>query len=59
MTINEVIEYIMNSPQNTNRAILIQMLRELIIDNDGNLDNSWGGTSTLGEGVLGETVLGG
>ena len=59
MTINEIIEYIMNSPQNTNRAILIQMLRELILDNNGNLDNLSGDVSTLGEGVLGEMVLGG
>lgn len=35
MTIERVIEYILTTPYNTNRAILHAMLEELISDNGG------------------------
>lgn len=35
MTIKEIIEYVLHTPHNTNRAILTEMLRRLIVDNGG------------------------
>lgn len=35
MTIEEIVEYVLHTPHNTNRAILTAMLKELIADNDG------------------------
>lgn len=59
MTVNEIINYIFTSPLNTNKAILIQMLQELVVDTDGDLSKFWGSVSTLGKGILGNMVLGG
>lgn len=36
MTIKKIVEYIQHTPHNTNRAILEEMLRQLIIDYGGN-----------------------
>ena len=36
MTIKKIVEYILHTPHNTNRAILEEMLRQLIIDYGGN-----------------------
>ena len=33
MTIDEVVEYILHTPYNTNKAILTEMLKQLIKDN--------------------------
>ena len=33
MTIKEVVDYVLRTPHNTNKVILIQMLQELIDDN--------------------------
>jgi hypothetical protein len=35
MTIKEIVEYVLRTPHNTNRAILTGMLKQLIIDNGG------------------------
>ena len=40
MTIEKIIEYVLRTPFNTNRAILTSRLRQVIIDNGGNLDDS-------------------
>lgn len=37
MTINRIVEYILHTPHNTNRAILIEMLKNLIISHGGTL----------------------
>ena len=38
MTIDKVIQYIFYTPENINRAILIQMMEQLIISHGGSLD---------------------
>ena len=38
MTIDKVIQYIFHTPENINKAILIQLLEQLIISYGGNLD---------------------
>ena len=38
MTIEQVIEYILHTPYNTNRAILKEMLEQLILTNGGVVD---------------------
>jgi hypothetical protein len=38
MTIEEIIEYVLHTPYNTNRAILTEMLKQLIISNGGTTD---------------------
>lgn len=38
MTIDEVVNYVLYTPHNTNRAILTSMLKQLILDNGGNPD---------------------
>lgn len=35
MTIKEIIEYVLHTPHNTNKVILTEMLRRLIVDNGG------------------------
>ena len=37
MTIKKIVEYILHTPHNTNRAILEQMLRQLIIEHGGSV----------------------
>ena len=37
MTINKIIEYILHTPLNTNRTILVEMLKELILTHGGSL----------------------
>lgn len=38
MTINKVLEYIFHTPFNTNRAVLIEMLKRLIVFYGGSID---------------------
>lgn len=38
MTIQQIIDYVFFTPFNTNKAILIEMLENLIIDHGGSLD---------------------
>lgn len=38
MTIDKVIQYIFHTPENINRAILIQLLEQLIVSHGGTLD---------------------
>ena len=38
MTIDKVIQYIFHTPENINKAILIQLLEQLIVSNGGNPD---------------------
>ena len=38
MTIDKVIEYIFHTPENINKAILIQMMKQLIVSHGGTLD---------------------
>lgn len=40
MTIEQVVQYVLHTPFNTNRAILTSMLEQLIIDHGGSLDGS-------------------
>ena len=42
MNIEKVVEYVLQTPHNTNRAILEEMLRQLIIDYGGNPDGPEG-----------------
>ena len=39
MTIKDIIEYVLHTPHNTNRAILTYMLRDMILYYGGNPDN--------------------
>ena len=39
MTIDKVIQYIFHTPENINKAILIQLLEQLIISHGGHLDD--------------------
>lgn len=43
MTIEKIIQYILHTPYNTNRAILTSMLRDLIINYGG--DPNFGGSN--------------
>lgn len=38
MTIDKIIDYIFHTPENTNKAILRAMLKQLIIEHGGNPD---------------------
>lgn len=38
MTIDKIIDYIFHTPENTNKAILRAMLKQLIVDHGGNPD---------------------
>lgn len=40
MTIEKILRYIFHTPLNTNRAILTEMLEDLIISHGGSLDGS-------------------
>lgn len=42
MTIEKIIEYVLYTPYNTNRAILASMLKQLIISHGGNPDGPIG-----------------
>ena len=35
MTIKKIVEYILHTPHNTNRAILEEMLKQLVLDHGG------------------------
>ena len=37
MTIEKIVEYVLHTPLNTNKAILIAMLEQLIVDHNGSL----------------------
>lgn len=43
MTIEKIIKYILHTPHNTNRAILEEMLKELIIEHGGTIPGEPGG----------------
>jgi spore coat protein CotH len=38
MTIEKIVNYVLHTPHNTNKAILIAMLKDLIISNGGNIE---------------------
>lgn len=38
MTIEQICKYIFHTPENTNKAILVEMLQQLIISHGGSLD---------------------
>ena len=38
MTIDKVVHYVLHTPHNTNKAILIAILKELIISYGGSID---------------------
>lgn len=46
MTIDQIVEYVLHTPYNTNKAILISMLEALIKDNGG------GGGGTLPDEII-------
>lgn len=43
MTIEKIIEYILHTPHNTNKAILREMLEQLILEYGGTLPDHPGG----------------
>lgn len=43
MTIEQIIEYVLHTPHNTNRAILTEMLEQLILSHGGTLPGGSGG----------------
>lgn len=47
MTIEQIVEYVLHTPHNTNKAILIGMLKQLIKDN-----SSSGGEGGSGSGDI-------
>ena len=49
MTIQRIVDYVMHTPYNTNKAILISMLKDLIIDHGGSLDGTGGGPDGSGD----------
>lgn len=46
MTIETIVHYVLHTPHNTNRAILVEMLEELLRENGGS--GSGGGPGTPG-----------
>lgn len=43
MTIEKIIKYILHTPHNTNKAILREMLEQLILEHGGSLPDHPGG----------------
>lgn len=50
MTIEDIVEYVLHTPFNTNRAILTSMLEQLILDHNGTLTP--GDPDTPGKDVI-------
>lgn len=56
MTINQVVNYVLYSPNNINTAILKQMLLELIESSKPSIQDE--NTSIMGYGVIGNIIFG-
>lgn len=54
MTIEKIVNYVLHTPHNTNKAILIAMLRDLIKSNGGNIDPGPGGDDFIYDGGIEE-----
>lgn len=53
MTIERVVEYVLHTPHNTNKMILIEMLKRLIADNGGSSDpDTPGGDDIIYDGGM-------
>lgn len=55
MTIEKIVEYVLHTPHNTNKAILIEMLKRLIIHYGGFIpggDGSEGGREIIYDGGM-------
>ena len=52
MTIDQIIEYVLHTPFNTNRAILAAMLEQLIVDHGGSVDGSDPNPDVPGKDVI-------
>lgn len=50
MTIERVVQYVLHTPHNTNKAILIAMLEELIRTNGGTVNPDPGGDDFIYDG---------
>lgn len=50
MTIETIVHYVLHTPHNTNRAILVEMLEELLRENGGS--GSGGGPGTPGSNIV-------
>lgn len=59
MTIEKIVEYVLHTPFNTNRAILASMLEQLILDHNGSLTpgGSGGTDEPGGSGGSGKDVI--
>lgn len=47
MTIEQIVEYVLHTPHNTNKAVLISMLKQLIKDNGGSDDDGGSGSGDI------------
>lgn len=50
MTIETIVHYVLHTPHNTNRAILVEMLEELLRENGSS--GSGGGPGTPGSNIV-------
>ena len=54
MTIEQVVDYVMKTPYNTNPTILVGLLKELLKE----YTNQSAASSIFGQGVIGEMIFG-
>lgn len=54
MTIEQIVDYVMKTPYNTNPAILIGLLEELLKE----YTDQSAASSIFGQGVMGELIFG-
>ena len=52
MTIEKIVHYVLHTPHNTNRAILVEMLEELILSYGGTLPDGSGGPIIPGDNII-------
>lgn len=56
MTIEQIVDYVMKTPHNTNPAILIGLLEEFL--KDCKCTDQSAASSIFGQGVMGEMIFG-
>ena len=49
MTIEKIVSYVLHTPHNTNKAVLITMLKQLIKDSGGSCPDGPGGEGGSGD----------
>lgn len=52
MTIERIVDYVLHTPHNTNKAILIAMLEQLIKDNCGSGDSGGSGGGSGSDDII-------